>query len=101
MESVRPEEELGTPLSLSSGRRSMVTYRYCCSDITPYPLSLPPTSTMLGQTAWQPERHSLGLPRGWTLGLTTYMLVAGGYDRVELTKSRPKPWPQEPAVPSS
>lgn len=78
MESVWPEKELGTPLFLSCGRRSMMTYRYCCSDITPCPLSLPPTLTTLDQTSWQPERHSLGLPRGWTLGLTPYMLVEVG-----------------------
>lgn len=81
MESVWPEEELGTPLFLSSGRRCMMTYRYCWGDITPCLLSLPPTATTPDQTARQPERLSLGLPRGWTLGLTTYMLVAGGCDR--------------------
>lgn len=81
MESVWPEEELGTLLFASPGRCSMMTYRYCCSDITPCPLSLPLTPTTIDQTAWQPERHSLGLPSEWTSGLTTYLLVAGGYGR--------------------
>lgn len=81
VESVWPEEELGTPLFVSPGRRGMMTYRYCCSDITPCPLSVPPTPTRIDQTAWQPERYSLGLPSGWTSGLTTYLLVAGGFHR--------------------
>lgn len=101
MESVCPEEELGTPLFLSLGRCCMMTYRNCCGDITPCPLSPLPTSTTLDQTAWQPERHSLGLPRGWTLGLTTSMLVAVVMIEVGLTKSTQKPWPQEPSVPLS